>query len=222
MSYKIIPIPLKFGILKVNCYLIEIDDGFILIDTGLNKSRKKLENALLNAGCAPGDIQLLIITHGDFDHIGNCAYIRDKYCCQVVMHKDDEEMATEGNMFFNRKNPPLILRIIAKLLFRFKRNDRFSPDIYIKEGYDFTEYGFNAKVISIPGHSKGSIGILTDEGDLFCGDLLENIKSPSLAMIMDNKKEANESFEKLKKNNIKKIYPGHGNSFTFDEIDIKN
>lgn len=218
MTYKIIPIPLKTGILKVNCYLIEIDDGFILIDTGLNKSRKKLDKALLDAGCAPGDIQILILTHGDFDHTGNCAYIRDKYCCQVAMHKDDEEMATEGNMFFNRKKPPLLFKIIANLMFKFKGNDRFSPDLYMKDGDDFHEYGFKAKVVSIPGHSKGSVGILTDDGDLFCGDLLENIKNPSLSMIMDNKPEAKDSLEKLKQLDIRNVYPGHGNSFNMDEI----
>ena len=58
--------------------------------------------------------------------------------------------------------------------FGFGKSERFKPDFYIEEGYEFSEYGFDAKVLYIPGHSRGSIGILTAGGDLFCGDLLEN------------------------------------------------
>lgn len=220
MSYKVIPIPLKSGILKVNCYLVEQEDGFILIDTGLNKNRKLLAKILNSRNIDVGDIKLIIITHGDFDHIGNCAYLKRKYCCQVAMHKDDEAMATEGDMFHNRRKPPFIMKIIASLMFRFGYGDHFSPDIYLIESDDFKEYEFNAKAVFIPGHSKGSIGILTDRGDLFCGDLLENFKKPSLAMILDNKKEAKESLDKLLKLDIKTVYPGHGECFEMKDLSI--
>jgi glyoxylase-like metal-dependent hydrolase (beta-lactamase superfamily II) len=55
----------------------------------------------------------------------------------------------------------------------------FKPDLYIDEGYDFSGYGFDAKVLELPGHSKGSIGTLMTSGDLFCGDLLVNTDKPA-------------------------------------------
>lgn len=218
MSCKITPIPVKHGIVNVNCYLIELDDGYILIDTGLNKTKKQINKALDALGLEESGLNLIILTHGDFDHIGNCAYLKNKFCCQVAMNEDDENMATEGDMFFNRCKPPFILRIISNIMFPFKNEERFSPDIHIKEGDSFSEYGFNAKVVSIPGHSKGSVGILTDEGDLFCGDLLENTKKPQLATIIDNKEEARNSLKKLLDMDIDTVYPGHGKSFNIEEL----
>lgn len=218
MSYKVIPIQQKAGFLSVNCYLIEQDDGFILIDTGFSKSRKQLLQAMHSLGLQPGDLKLIIITHGDVDHIGNCAYLKNRYCCQIAMHQDDELMATEGDMFYNRKNPLFPLRLLSNVLFPFNYKDRFSPDMHIKNGDNFLAYNFDAEVISIPGHSKGSVGILTKEGDLFCGDLLENIKKPQLATIIDNRSEASNSLDLLKSLNVKTIYPGHGKEFEMKDL----
>jgi glyoxylase-like metal-dependent hydrolase (beta-lactamase superfamily II) len=67
----------------------------------------------------------------------------------------------------------------------------------MEDGYDLSEYGFDAEVLHIPGHSKGSIGILTAYGDLFCGDLFENREKPVLSSIMDDLSAANASVEKL-------------------------
>jgi len=38
---------------KVNCYLIEVDKGFILIDTGFSKSRLIIDEFLSNKGITP-------------------------------------------------------------------------------------------------------------------------------------------------------------------------
>jgi hydroxyacylglutathione hydrolase len=46
---------------------------------------------------------LIVITHGDFDHIGNAAYLRQKFGAKIAMHADDVGMAERGDMFWNRK-----------------------------------------------------------------------------------------------------------------------
>jgi len=68
-----IMLSLPLGMGKVNCYLIDSDDGYILIDTGRSNRRKELEIAIGRLGCRPGLLRPLILTHGDFDHIGNAA-----------------------------------------------------------------------------------------------------------------------------------------------------
>ena len=82
--------------------------------------------------------------------------------------------------------------------------------------YDLSRYGSDAKVIHIPGHSKGSIGILTVGGDLICGDLLENTNKPSLNSTMDDLTAANISVEKLKSLKVNTVYPGHGKPFQME------
>ena len=160
----------------VNAFLVEVKDGFVLIDTGLAQQWEKLETDLIYFGCLPDKLKLVIITHGDFDHTGNCAKLQEKYKAKVAMHQADAFMAENG-VFLNRKVRTLAGRIII-LLSRWRNRKasfpKFKPDILLRDEQSLKEYGFNAKIIHIPGHTKGSIGILTEEGDLFAGDTLVN------------------------------------------------
>lgn len=221
MKEQITTICLKNSITSVNCYLIRSDSGYILIDTGFTNCRTIIEQQLESAGCKPGDLTLIVVTHGDFDHIGNCLYIRNKFKSKVAMHNDDKGMAELGDMFWNRKKANFIMKTLAKLLFKLDVADRFSPDITIKDGDDLSSYGFAAKVLTIPGHSKGSIGVLTKNGDLFCGDFFENIKKPKLNSIMDDRIAAQSSIKKLSAFPVKHVYPGHGKSFIMEAFNAK-
>ncbi|MFW5727599.1 MAG: MBL fold metallo-hydrolase [Spirochaetia bacterium] len=209
-----LPLPYRLG--TVNCYLIKTDTGYILIDTGCSNNRTELEKELERAGCKPGNLKLIVLTHGDFDHTGNAAHLRKKFCLKIVIHNGDSGMVEREDMFWNRRKGNIFLRIIVRILFRFGKKERFKPDFYIDEGCDFSDYGFDAKVLHIFGHSKGSIGILTADGNLFCGDLLENEDKPVLNSIMDDLTEANASIEKLKKFEVSTVYPGHGKSFPME------
>ena len=218
---KTISLSLPFKLGSVNCYLIETSTGYILIDTGGSNKGTDVEKQLESAGCRPGNLKLIILTHGDFDHTGNAAYLRRKFGTKTAMHYDDSGIVERGNMFWNRNKSNIIIRMIAPLLSGFGKSERFKPDLYIGDGDDLSEHGFDARVLNIPGHSKGSIGILTSSGDLFCGDLFENRDKPGLNSLMDDLATANASIENLKKLNIKTVYPGHGQPFPM-ELFIKN
>jgi len=208
-------IPVYLGRIVCNCYIIKTDIGFTLIDTGRGSKRRKLEKALHSAGCKPGNLNLIILTHGDFDHTGNCAYLREKFRTKIAMHINDSGMVERGDMFWNRTTGNLILRKIINALFRIRK---FKPDFNLEEGYDLSEYGLNAEILHLPGHSKGSIGVLTANCDLFCGDLFSNTKRPELNPIMDNLAEANASAERLKGYKINTVFPGHGRPFSIGSL----
>ncbi len=216
---QIINLLLSLNLGSVNCYLLQKDTDYILIDTGSSNKRTEIEEALLCAGCKPGNLRLIILTHGDFDHTGNAAYLRNKFDTKIAMHHDDLGMLERGDMFFNRKKPNILIRImlpILPIIFGFGKSERCKPDLYLEDGYDLSKYGFDAKVVEIPGHSKGSIGILTANGDFFCGDLLENIDKPTFSSIIDDLTAANTSVEKLKSLKINTLYPGHGKPFAME------
>lgn len=209
----------------VNCYLIATDKGFILIDTGYSKNRADVEKELGIAGCTREMLKLIVLTHGDFDHSGNAAYLRGKYGAKIAMHKADEGMVEKGDLFYNR-NANFLMRVMGKIMLPFfggglKKTDRFMPDMHIDDGYDFSEFGLDAKVIYLPGHSKGSIGILTSGGELFCGDLLENTKKPAKNSLVSDKAAFGASIEKLNQLKISMVYPGHGEPFSMEQF-IKN
>ena len=134
------------------------------------------------------------------------------------MHPDDAGMVENGDMTWNRNKPNFVIRTIFSLLFNLKEADRFIPDISIEEGDQLSEFGIQAQVISIPGHSRGSIGILTSAHELFCGDLFGNLKQPELWSIIDEAPAAHASIEKLGGYTIKTVYPGHGEPFPMDAL----
>jgi glyoxylase-like metal-dependent hydrolase (beta-lactamase superfamily II) len=217
MEIKTITVPFFLNV-SVNCYLITAGDSFVLIDTGRGGKRKAIEEALAEAGCQPGKLKLIVLTHGDFDHSGNAAYLREKFEAEIAMHADDAGMVELGDMTWNRNKPNIVFRTLFALFYKLGESDRFTADRFVNEGDDLGQYGLDAQVLSVPGHSKGSIGLLTSGGDLFCGDLLANTKKPDIWSIIDDQPAAESSVEKLMGYQIDTVYPGHGQPFPMDQF----
>jgi glyoxylase-like metal-dependent hydrolase (beta-lactamase superfamily II) len=200
--------------LGVNCYLIKTDTGNLLIDTGYSTKRDKLLVGLNKVGCKPGNLKAIVITHGHGDHIGNCAYLRKMFGAKIIMHGGDSEIVEHEDTSIHGIGK--IILGITSFLVRIGEIEHFIPDLYIEDGYDLSGEGINAKVIHIPGHSKGSIGILTSNGELFCGDIVMNMGKPRRHFIAVDSIAYNESMEKIRKNKITMIYPGHGKPFPME------
>jgi hydroxyacylglutathione hydrolase len=207
-------ITIKLGI--VNAYLIHENDGFLLIDTGYAKYRNQLNEALTNAGCKKGNLKLIVVTHGDGDHCGNAAFLREEYGARIAMSKSELKMVKEGDESESRKGKPDHLSWLFTIVVKMKlindqnRFEGFVPDLFLEDGQSLNPFGFEAKVLALPGHSKGSIGVLTSLGDLFCGDLLYNL--PGFGYI-DDESEHKQSLDKIKQLKPRLIYPGHGKVF---------
>ncbi|MCX6255754.1 MAG: MBL fold metallo-hydrolase [Bacteroidia bacterium] len=213
---------INFG--GVNCYLMQSDTSYILIDNGYPAKRTYLGKELERAGCNHENLKLVVLTHGDHDHAGNSTFLRDKYNVKIAMHFDDSVMVEQGSMNWNRKDKPdkfsLMFRAMSLMSFFFNpgKFETFVPDIFIDETFNFSQYGFNAKIIHVPGHSKGSIGIMTTDGSLICGDFLYNFFGNPSQEFCDNLVDFYASVEKLKKLKINTFYPGHGKPFTMEQF----
>ncbi len=215
------------GLGGVNCYLLAAGDRFVLIDTGLATKRAALETALAHAACVPGKLTLVVLTHGDLDHAGNAAYLREAYGTKVAMHADDARMVETGDMNWNRKPKPdrvnmtgRFIRVVGTLMERLRKGgglETFIPDVLVGDGDDLSAYGLEARVLHLPGHSKGSIGVLTAAGDLVCGDLLYNWRRPSVP-ICDDVAAYDASMAKLRGLHVKTVYPGHGKAFAWSAV----
>jgi glyoxylase-like metal-dependent hydrolase (beta-lactamase superfamily II) len=197
---------------------VRSQSGYILIDTGLQKKRSDLIRELETAECNPGDLNLILITHGHLDHTGNTAYLRKTYDVEIAMHSGDSTMVESGDMFKGMKG--LIVAILKLLLplIGLSRYDSFSPEIILEDGQGLSEYGLDAKVVHLPGHSKGSIGVLTSDGIFFCGDLLVNTDKPEKNTLIDDTADFDASLKKLRTLEIRTVYPGHGKPFLMEQI----
>ena len=234
MGYQITRIDLS----GVNCYLVKVEEAFILFDTGghmlmdkvFDDKRASLDKALQEAGCKPGNLKLVVLTHGDNDHTANAAFIREKYKAKIAMHQGDLELVEKLEIeklmesfkydklslkisFFFLKS--LIRKVSIKILSTY---EKFSPDILLGEGDNLKEYGLDASILHIPGHTPGSIGVLLPEGDFIAGDVFANGKKPSIAPNACDFVKLKESVARLKALDLKKVYPGHGSPFIASEI----
>ena len=221
---KTIYLALPFRLGTVNCYLIKTDSNYTLIDTGPSNQRAALETALARAGCTPDALDLILLTHGDFDYTGNAAYLADKFDAKIALYAGDWGMAERSDMFAGRTSGNWVAKLLEPLspvLFGFGRAERFTPDIALDEETDLAQFGFDARVLSLPGHSRGSMGILTN-GDLFCGDLFDNTNGPTLNRLMDDPAAGQASIDRLAKLNVQTVYPGHGDPFPMSTFLEKN
>jgi len=221
MSLQIttISLPLPLNISKVNSYLIKTDSEFFLIDTGMTNARRQLDAELEKRGCHPGDLKLILLTHGDFDHTGNAVYLRQRFGAQIAMHNGDKGMLESGDMFWNRKFDNRLLRGLMKTFMPFKVENQGKPDIFLEDGASLSADGLDATIYNTPGHSTGSICILTTTGDLFAGDLLTNSTGKAMLNSMMYDKEAGTAgLERLKSLPIQTVYPGHGQPFSWEAL----
>jgi glyoxylase-like metal-dependent hydrolase (beta-lactamase superfamily II) len=215
---EIIPITSHY-VFGVNIYLLKTEAGYFLIDAGIAKKRDQLEKELQEAGCQPGDLKFIIITHGHLDHVGNAAYLRDKYGAIVAMHRGDYGMVESGDMFVDARGGVMIgfIGFLMRVL-GLSNYEKFTPDLYLDDNQDLSAHGLDATIIHIPGHSKGSIGVLTADGDLFCGDLLVNTDKPARNTLIDDRAKYDASVERLRTLEVKTVYPGHGRPFDMEQL----
>ena len=206
----------------VNAYLIKTNDEFILVDTGIPQLLTRLEKALSQAGCTQGKLKMIILTHGDWDHAGNALTLKQEYGAELAMHQADFPMVREGQPM-KREAKGVIWKLMSKMNERpGKPNPDFEIDVFLNDGQRLDEYGVAAQVLHIPGHTPGSIAILSDDGQLISGDILGNQRKPDLSPLVENREEILASLEKIKQANPEIIFPGHGKSFTGEALENIN
>ncbi len=189
-----------------NCFIVKDGESAILVDT----ARTAFRDMILEE-CRKEKVSLIFLTHGHVDHVQNTAYLAEQLKVPVGMHRDDYEL-TKNNMIepLYAKKPlgRLILRLSEQA---FERDviEPFEPDIFFKEGGTLEQFGINAGVIELPGHTKGSIGLLAGE-DFIVGDALMNMLYPTASMLYGNEENMRKSAEKITSSGAKTIYFGHG------------
>lgn len=193
----------------VNCCVIRGSEGDALIDTGAEGCRGKI--GLWLSGF---NIKLIILTHGHSDHTGNARYFSELYNAPVMISPYDMRLARD-----NTARPYYITNPVGHIMKNqteknlHMRTERFDPKIFAEEGMDLKPYGIDGTVISLEGHTKGSIGILCrgpSGTDLYAGDAVMNAPVPMFPMIAESPLKAREAMERIVTLSPDRIIPGHG------------
>ena len=190
-----------------NCYLVTDGESAILVDTGRTKFREKIL-----AKCRGKNVRLIVLTHGHVDHVQNAAFLSEALHAPVAMHGDDYGLAKD-----NRSEPMsahgLLGKIVLKLSqksFQVDKIEPFEPQVFLKDGDSLREYGVPAAVVELPGHTKGSIGILVDDTDILVGDALMNMFCPAKSLLYGDRGRMEQSAARISALGGVTVHFGHG------------
>jgi glyoxylase-like metal-dependent hydrolase (beta-lactamase superfamily II) len=145
---------LSVGPLQVNCFVVACQRSreAMVIDPGEEGSR------ILHLAESNGyKVKLVVNTHGHFDHIGANQPVKEATGAVLMMHEADLPLLQ------NARN--------SAQAFGLNVSPSPDPDKFLNEGdvVSFGEHSFS--VFHVPGHSPGSICLLSG-GHLFVGDVL--------------------------------------------------
>jgi glyoxylase-like metal-dependent hydrolase (beta-lactamase superfamily II) len=76
----------------VNAYVLQDQDGLTLVDSGYAGCHRHILEQLAEAGFSPQDVQRIIVTHGDLDHMGSAAALRASTGALVLAHALEVEL----------------------------------------------------------------------------------------------------------------------------------
>lgn len=204
---------IRLNFVLVNTYLIKGTDGFILIDSGVPFMFSKVKKAITRAGCEYDQLKLIILTHGDIDHTGNAVALKKAFNTTIAMHKADYAMVKEGQPI-KRELKGLFWKIASGIYERIvKPNPAFEIGVFLNDGQRLDDYGVPAQVMHLPGHTPGSIAVLTDDGQLISGDIISNQNKPEFSALIEKREIILASLERIKQTQPEIIFPGHGKPF---------
>lgn len=192
---------------NVNCYLIVQEQDAVLVDTGRAKHRQKVL-----AACREFHMQLLVLTHGHVDHVQNAAFLSRELNCPVAIHRADLGLL-EDNMGQALSASTILGRIVLSASIKSFHIDgipAFTPTVFLDDGDSLDRYGIPAKVVGLPGHTDGSIGLDVNGTDLIVGDALMNMFYPSVSMLYHDRTAMLEGVRKIQAMGRRTIYFGHG------------
>ena len=114
--------------------------------------------------------------------------------------------------------------LLLRLYSPFLNINPFEVDIVLSDDeFSLDEYDIPGMIIHTPGHTKGSIGVLMDNGEAFFGDLAMNMFpiriSPGLPIFGDDMEVVKDSWRKLLDMGVKTIYPAHGKPFPVEVME---
>jgi glyoxylase-like metal-dependent hydrolase (beta-lactamase superfamily II) len=169
-------------------------------------------------------IKLIVITHAHTDNYGVASEIKELYGIPVLVQRQDANRMIRG-VSADYKPVGIKGRIFSKYFYRESccpKSIKVEPDIIVDDSYDLSDFGISATVFHTPGHTCGSLSVLTKDGDLILSDQFQVKKgSPSrltAPLICYDLKQSVFSLKKMSEYAPKKIYTASGYELSYNEL----
>jgi glyoxylase-like metal-dependent hydrolase (beta-lactamase superfamily II) len=217
-----------------NVYLLQGNDGYLMIDTGWNSERafESLKEQLAEIGINLGDISQIVVTHAHADHYGLVGRLKQHSKARVSLHYLEEKLLTFrfGDMnefrlrteqWFHSNGVPddtfPTSRITPTERRRF--NNPVMPDSTLRGEETISTGIFNLEVLWTPGHSPGHICLYEkNQKILFSGDHVLPAITPNISLQPQSEDNPLGDFltalNALKRLDVSLVLPGHEHLFT--------
>ncbi len=193
---------LTVGFIATNCYIVGSDSTRkgMVIDPGAEA--KTILKSIEKTGLS---IELIVVTHSHFDHIGAVNSLKDATGARLAVGSGTE-----------KQSPGAFVKLVAAMSGGSARIPE--PDLFLKDGDKIDIDDLHFEVLFTPGHSPDEIS-LYGHGVLFSGDTLFNAGIGRTDFPGCSYKQLESSIKTklyiLPDNTI--VYPGHGPATTIGD-----
>jgi len=222
-------LPLPFALDHVNCYLLRGDDGWTVLDAGLNTPANQAgwQHAFTQLDISPGDVRQIILTHSHPDHYGLAGWLQQLCDAPVFLSPREAELARvvweAGNlhqamfaMLGRAGVPDETNRGATQATQKMRRLTLPHPQAQLLEpGATVPVGGRRFQAIHAPGHSDGQL-IFYDAADrlLLSGDQVLIKITPNIGLWPmtdpDPLGRYLVSLQELMRLEVRLALPGHG------------
>ena len=229
-----IAVPLPFWASDVNLYLLDDDDGYLLIDCGSNTEETfaVLKSELGAIGAALGDISRILVTHSHHDHYGMVGRLKGLAGATVAMHAVESARATRLYSGAGTEGPGL-----RELLLGYGLPDTYAlkaeegmlawrslvcptaVEDTLTDGQRLHIGSRQYEVVITPGHSAGHLCLYEpEERLLIAGDHVSAESVPHVGVTMftgsNPLRQYLDSLDRVADLEVDLVLPGHGRPFT--------
>ncbi len=151
----------------ISVLLLENDDGWTLVDTGVAGSVERIKSAMTSLGSGPEDLKRIFITHHHDDHTGGLKGLLDWAPGAEVGATAHEAEVVSGRRGFD---PP------SNSFFRYVSRNAEPPGVPVDKVLQEGDFVSGFRLISTPGHTLGHAALLRDsDGLLFTADAFASL-----------------------------------------------
>jgi len=184
---------LNVGYDSTNYYLLELNHGMLLVDSGWPGTLPKFLSVLKRKDLSPEQIRYLLVTHFHPDHSGLTQEMKNMGASLIILESQVDFIASMDELYESRGFPYLPIMPEKNINLTFRDSRAF-----------LARLGLEGEIIPTPGHSEDSVTLILDAGLAFTGDL------PHRFMLAEDDLPSKESWDRIYQHKIKRIYPGHG------------
>lgn len=228
-------LPLPFRLNGVNCYIGKSDDGYTIVDSGLNFRADLIWTYVFGQlAIHPSDVIRVVITHFHPDHVGGARVLElmtgaPVFASTVTIEQSDPVWGSGRVQRFAEIQQSLLDNGMpdARVQLLESEQDLLSFAVHLPSAWTALDDGESVNVdgsmwsvVATPGHADGHICLYDPERHrLLSGDHLLQYISPAVGLFPGNShnplKSYIESLQRVAALDIDTVFPGHGDPFSF-------